>query len=185
LCVHHQEPLKIGAFCIFGIGLIRQLPAHLARQQRAGENPGTLFRKVFSFCTLCAWVTAASRSQLLAWASHFHFNFVFERSLVPGEGANSDAAIHLAAPRSVTRDGRYEVPVQARWSFGAIEQHGDAGGTGTDVDNDASLASQLWASIDSKLAHLEASADNNSVGFLNHHQNFSISENNRLRLKPK
>jgi len=28
---------------------------------------------------------AASRSQLLAWASHFHFNFVFERSLVPGD----------------------------------------------------------------------------------------------------
>jgi hypothetical protein len=28
---------------------------------------------------------AASRSQLLAWASHFHFNFVFERSLVSGD----------------------------------------------------------------------------------------------------
>jgi len=34
-----------------------------------------------------AWVTAASRSQLLAWASHFHFNFVFERSLVAGDQA--------------------------------------------------------------------------------------------------
>jgi len=49
----------------------------------------------------------------------------------------------------------------------------------------ASPASQLWESIYSKLAHLKASADNNSVGFLSHHQNFSISENNRLRLKPK
>jgi hypothetical protein len=75
--------------------------------------------------------------------------------------------------------------VQASWSFGAIEQHGDAGGTGTDVDNNASLAGQLWASIGSKLTHLKASADNNSVDFLNHHQNFSISENNRLRLKPE
>jgi creatinine amidohydrolase/Fe(II)-dependent formamide hydrolase-like protein len=64
--------------------------------------------------------------------------------------------------------------VQASWSFGAIEQHGDARGTGTDVDNDASPASKIWASIGSKLAHLKASADNNSVGVLNHHQNFSI-----------
>ena len=79
----------------------------------------------------------------------------------------------------------YEVLVQTSRSLGAIEQHGDAGGTGTDVDNDASLASQLWASIGSKLTHFKASADNNPVGFLNHHQNFSISENNRLRLKPK
>jgi len=44
----------------------------------------------------------------------------------------------------------------------------------TDVDNDASPASKIWASIGSKLAHLKASADNNSVGVLNHHQNFSI-----------
>jgi hypothetical protein len=32
-------------------------------------------------------VTAASRFQLLAWADHFHFNFVFERFPVPGDEA--------------------------------------------------------------------------------------------------
>lgn len=79
-----------------------------------------------------------------------------------------------------TLDQRDKVPVQNSWSFGAVEQHGDAGGTGTDVDNDASPASQLWASIGSKRAHLKARADNNFAGFLNHHQSYSISETKRL-----
>jgi hypothetical protein len=79
-------------------------------------------------------------------------------------------------------DQSYKIPVQNSWPFGAIEQHGDAGGRATDVDNDASPVSQLRASIGSKHAHLKAPADNSSVGFLNHHQNISINERNRLRL---
>jgi hypothetical protein len=70
----------------------------------------------------------------------------------------------------------YEVLVQTSRSLGAIEQHGDAGGTETDVDDDTSLASQLRASGGSECTHLEAHADNNLVGFLNHHQIYSISD---------
>jgi hypothetical protein len=81
-----------------------------------------------------------------------------------------------AAPRCAGLDRRYEVPVQTGRPFRAIEQHGDAGGTGTDVDDDASLASQFRASGDSKSTHFEASAENNSVGILNHHQNYSTSD---------
>ncbi|WP_157088398.1 hypothetical protein [Bradyrhizobium jicamae] len=68
----------------------------------------------------------------------------------------------------------YKIPVQYSWPSGAIEQHGDAGGTVTDVDNDASPVSQLWAAIGSERAHLEAPADNHSVGFLNHHQSIQL-----------
>jgi hypothetical protein len=73
-------------------------------------------------------------------------------------------------------DRGYEVLVQTSRSLGAIELHGDAGGAETDVDDDAGLASQLRASGGSECTHLEASADNNPVGFLNHHQIYSISE---------
>ncbi len=69
------------------------------------------------------------------------------------------------------RDGRYKVPVQTRRSFGAIEQHCDAGSTRADLDNDPSAVSQVWASIGSKVTHLEASADDNAVGFLTNHLN--------------
>ncbi|SIO52246.1 hypothetical protein SAMN05443247_07185 [Bradyrhizobium erythrophlei] len=72
-------------------------------------------------------------------------------------------------PNPSLRDRRYKIHVQDSWSFGAIEQHGDAGGTRADVDNDAAPVSQLWASNGSKLTHLEASADKKSAGFLTHH----------------
>jgi hypothetical protein len=116
LCVHHSEPLKIGAFCIFGTGLIRQLPVHLGktRQQQAGENPGTLFRKCFlvlhplrlgdrriPFPTTCLGRPFPFQLRLRTLSCSWR------------RSAGSDAAIRLAAPRSVTRDGRYEVPVQA------------------------------------------------------------------------
>jgi hypothetical protein len=58
------------------------------KQQQAGENPGTLFRKCF-FRFALRPETAASRSQLLAWTGHFNFNFnfVFKRFPVPGDEA--------------------------------------------------------------------------------------------------
>jgi hypothetical protein len=82
---------------------------------------------------------------------------------------------------SPTQDGRYKVFVQASWSSGAIEQHGDAGGTRAHVDNKASPASQLWAPNGSKLTHLKTGADNKSVGFLVNHYGYSISRKNRLQ----
>jgi hypothetical protein len=62
--------------------------------------------------------------------------------------------------------------VQASWSSGAIEQHGDAGGTSAHLDNNASLVRQLWAPSGSKLTHLKTGADNNSVGFLVNHYGY-------------
>jgi hypothetical protein len=61
--------------------------------------------------------------------------------------------------------------VQASWSSGAIEQHGDACGTRARVDDNATPVSQLWASSGSNLAHLKAGTDNNSVDLVNHYRN--------------
>lgn len=47
------------------------------------------------------------------------------------------------------------IHVQDGWSFGAVEQNGDAGGTGGYVDDDANLASQFWATNCSELGELE------------------------------
>jgi hypothetical protein len=71
--------------------------------------------------------------------------------------------------------------VQASWSSGAIEQHGDAGGTRAHLDNNARPVSQLWAPNGSKLTHLKTGADNNSVGFLVNHCGYSISRKDRLQ----
>jgi hypothetical protein len=71
--------------------------------------------------------------------------------------------------------------VQASWSSGAIEQHGDAGGTKAHVHDNARPVSQLWAPNGSKLTHLKTGADNNSVGFLVNHYGYSISRKNRLQ----
>jgi hypothetical protein len=49
-----------------------------------------------------------------------------------------------------------------------IEQNGDTGGTVAQFDNDTNLAGQFWETGGAKVTHLEASADCNSVGFLNH-----------------
>jgi hypothetical protein len=58
--------------------------------------------------------------------------------------------------------------VQDGWSLGAIEPNGDAGATGTYVDNDADLASQFWTTNCSELADLETNADCNPVCFQIH-----------------
>jgi hypothetical protein len=71
--------------------------------------------------------------------------------------------------------------VQASWSSGAIEQHGDAGGTRAHLDNNASPVSQHWAPNGSKPTHLKTGADNNSVGFLVNQYGHSISRKNRLQ----
>jgi hypothetical protein len=63
--------------------------------------------------------------------------------------------------------------VQARWSSGTIEQHGDARGTRAHVDDDAPPASQLWASSGSKHAHPEAGTDSKSVDLLANHSRLS------------
>jgi hypothetical protein len=95
--------------------------------------------------------------------------------------ATGDPAMRLSVRRSPTQDEKYKVSVQASWSSGAIEQHGDAGGTRAHVDNNASPVSQLWAPNGSKLTHLKTGADNNSVGFLVNHFGYSISRKNRLQ----
>jgi hypothetical protein len=58
--------------------------------------------------------------------------------------------------------------VQARWSSVAIEQHGDAGVVTVQADNDAKLVSQTRTPNGSKLTHLEANADCNSICFQIH-----------------
>ena len=65
---------------------------------------------------------------------------------------------------SPTQDGKYKLSVQASWSSGAIEQHGDAGGTRAHVDNNASPVSKLWAPNGSKLTHLKTGADGRPAG---------------------
>ena len=49
-------------------------------------------------------------------------------------------------PRSDTRHGGYELPVQASRSFGAVEQHGNARVALAHFDNDAGKISELGAS---------------------------------------
>jgi hypothetical protein len=97
----------------------------------------------------------------------------------------SRLAMRLSVRRSRTQDGRYKVFVQASWSSGAIEQHGDAGGTRTHLDNNASPVRQLWAPSNSKLTHLKTGADNNSVGFLVSHYGYSISRKKLSSIKQR
>jgi len=61
--------------------------------------------------------------------------------------------------------------VQASWSSGAIEQHGDTRGTRAHFNHYATPASQLWASSGSNFTHLKAGTDNNSVDLVNHYRN--------------
>jgi hypothetical protein len=61
--------------------------------------------------------------------------------------------------------------VQASWSSGAIEQHGDTRGTRAHFNHYATPASQLWASSGSNLTHLKAGTANNSVDLVNHYRN--------------
>ena len=73
--------------------------------------------------------------------------------------------------------------MQPSWSSGAIEPHGDPGGTSAHLDNNASPASQLWAPNGSKLTHLKTGADNNSVGFLVNHDGYSIQSKKSSPIK--
>jgi hypothetical protein len=75
--------------------------------------------------------------------------------------------------------------VQASWSSGAIEQHGDAGGTRAHLDNNASPVRQLWAPNGSKLTHLKTGAHNNSVDFLANHYGYSISRKKSSSIKQR
>jgi hypothetical protein len=102
-------PLKIGAFCIFGTGLIRQLPAHLGKtRQQQEENPGTLFRKCFFVSPPLCLGDRRIPFPTTSLGQPFQLRL---RTL--SCSWRRSAAIRLAEPRSVTRDGRYEVPVQA------------------------------------------------------------------------
>jgi len=71
--------------------------------------------------------------------------------------------------------------VQASWSSGAIEQHRDARGTKAHVDDDATPASQLWASGGTSLAHPEAGTDSKSVDPLVNHYRYPVSENSQSK----
>ncbi|WP_271570969.1 hypothetical protein [Bradyrhizobium sp. CCBAU 11386] len=66
--------------------------------------------------------------------------------------------------------------MQASWSSGAIEQHGDARGTTAHVNDDATPVGKLWASNGTKLAHLETHTDNNSVDVLVNHYRYPVSK---------
>jgi len=72
------------------------------------------------------------------------------------------------------RDGRYEVPVEARWSSGAIEQHGDARSATAHVNDDTTPVGNLWASSGTKLAHPETHTDSNSVDVLVIHYRYPV-----------
>ncbi|WP_212264279.1 hypothetical protein [Bradyrhizobium sp. AUGA SZCCT0177] len=67
--------------------------------------------------------------------------------------------------------------------MGAIEPHGDAGGTRAQLNDNASPVSQLWAPSDSKFTHLETGADKNSVGLLVNHYGYSISRKKSSSVK--
>ncbi|MGE9010314.1 hypothetical protein ACO2JO_17145 [Leptospira interrogans] len=87
--------------------------------------------------------------------------------------------------RSSTKDGTYEVPVQASWSLGAIEPHGDASGTSAHLNDNASPVSELGAPRDSKFTHLETGADKNSVDVLVNHFGYSISRKRSSSIKAR
>jgi hypothetical protein len=80
--------------------------------------------------------------------------------------------------------------VQASWSSGAVEQHGDARGTRAHVDDYATPVSQLLASSGSNLTHLKAGTDNNSVDLLVNHYRYPVSgkwidKKQKLKIKHK
>ncbi|WP_156936808.1 hypothetical protein [Bradyrhizobium sp. WSM2254] len=71
--------------------------------------------------------------------------------------------------------------MQARWSSGAIEQHGDASGATAHVNDDATPVGNLWASSGTKLAHPETHTDSNSVDVLVIHYRYPVREIDRKK----
>jgi len=71
--------------------------------------------------------------------------------------------------------------VQARWSSGAIEQHGDARSATAHVNDDTTPVGNLWASSGTKLAHPETHTDSNSVDVLVIHYRYPVSKIDRQK----
>ncbi|WLA68322.1 hypothetical protein [Bradyrhizobium diazoefficiens] len=71
--------------------------------------------------------------------------------------------------------------MQASWSSGAIEQHGDARGTTAHVNDDAAPVSKLRASSGTKLAHPETHTDRNSVDVLVNHYRYPVSKKSQVK----
>jgi len=71
--------------------------------------------------------------------------------------------------------------VEARWSSGAIEQHGDARSATAHVNDDTTPVGNLWASSGTKLAHPETHTDSNSVDVLVIHYRYPVSKIDRQK----